>query len=379
METILKTHSNDDTCNQDEAFLVRFTLTSEELNDAENKSEESNDEENPSIFSDVLVVITWCGNVVKLTNENEVSGEFNGTNDLLIHATPNHLSTMLKTSPIMFDLSRECTELGTIKLEISSCFADAVLCTDFNSQSLMTDLKFFTDGVENANMTACLEIQKLSSNGILGNLFKEMNSNGSEQAIKSDKLKVKGGNDEGLENEPCDDLPENCFRRIINKTLLDLKDQIDRCDEVRPVADENIKQLCKTAPEQIPLSSRFQFDCTARCVELFNDFPCDCQQRSRVRCPTCNGCPASGAGSLLTTKVTSAALKQHCKGNLIDRNIHEEDLLKKLCDKYGINVDDVRAVGRTEKVKCKRARKKKIKKVKNVKNSVKCKDNPCDG
>lgn len=391
MATSLMTQPCGDDCNEESEFLVSFVVTSLLMNDNESSQ----------LFSDVLVSITWLGNVVKLKNEQEGVEEFNEKMDLMIHATPTYLSTMLKTSPIMLDLSRGCTELGTIKLDISDCFADAVLCAEFNSQTVSVDLKFIKDGVETADMSAFLRIQKLLNDGISGNLFKENSSKRSDHSKKLEKLKTKfsaregdeGDCDNDSENDPsddfasADDLPEHCKRdlglnqnvyRIINGNLFNLKDQIGPCGEVCPVAGKYIKQLCKPEPELLPLSSRFQFYGTPKCVELFEASPCGCEQRTRVKCPDCGGCLTNRA--LSAPKQAPATSKKHCDGNWIDRNIQEEDLLKKLCDKYGISVEDVRAVGKeTETVGCKKTKKKTARKIKKAKNIKKCKEKLCDG
>lgn len=379
-----------DDCNQETEFLVSFVVMSLEMTDRQSSQ----------LFKDVLVVITWDGNVVKLKNENEDAEEFIESMKLLVHGTPNHMATILKTSPIMFDVSRGCSELGSTKLEISECFADAVLCADFNSQTVTVDLKFSKNEIDNANMTAYFRIQKLLNDGNSQNLFKELSSKKSDHAKKLEKQRKKleaGGADnddydDDSENDPCDDfacpddLPEHCKRdlglnqnvyRIINGNLLNLKDKIGPCGEVCPVAGKYIKELCKSEPEDVPLSSRFHFDSEPKCGEIFDaSRSCGCKRQTNVTCPDCGGRLPSRALSM-QKDIRAEPRQQLCKDNWIDRNIQEEDLLKKLCDKYGISVDEVRAIGQeTDSGKCKKTKKRKVKKVREAK---KCKENPCDG
>ena len=374
MATSLMSHPCGERCDEEAEYKVSFVVTSLEMSDKEAYL----------MFEDVLIAITWDGNVVKLMSNRPEAEEFKEEMDLVIHATPKRLSEKLKSSPIMFDLSRGCTELGTIKLEIKDCFSDAVLCNDFNSQSVSNTFKFVKDDQENAIMNAYFFVQKLLNDGITGNLFKEL------ERKKTERTKMRKRAAEALagkpidecesdENDPCEDfvcpdeLAEHCKRdlglnqniyRIVNGILINTKDQIGPCGEKCPVASKYIKELCKRPSEMVPLSSRFKFKRNeSKCTQLF-DNPCECksQKTNEVNCPQCGG--------TVRGKSCSKSFKA-CKDDWIDRNIREEDLLHKLCDKYGVNIDDVRGVvQQIDPKSCKNDKKKRKKKSKCVKKIV---------
>lgn len=354
MTTSLMSHPCGETCNEEAEFKISLVVASLEMSD----------KDSDQMFSEVLMVITWDGNVVKLTNSQPGAEQFNEAMELLVHATPAHISEKMKTKPILLDLSRGCTELGTVKLPISDCFADAVLCGDFNSQTVSNEFKFVRDDQENATTSVYFHVQKLLDDGIAGKLYKELKSQMVKHAKKMRKLAGGEEDDDDCssdENEPCkdfvcpDEQAEHCKRnlgldqnvyRIINGILINTKDQTGPCGEKCPATAKYIKELRKRPPAPTPLSSRFEFTQNAsKCTQLFDSY-CDCERQKAacdVMCPECGGrlnhkppssCP----------KIYSPPREPTGKDDWIDRNIREEDLLKKLCEKYNISIDDVRGV-----------------------------------
>lgn len=373
MATSLMAQPCGDECNQEAEYQVSFVVTSLEMMD----------KDKGQMFSDVLMIVTWDGNVVKLMNDDEEAETFDQSMNLLIHATAANFSKKLKESPIMFDLTRKCNELGSTKLTISECFADAVLCDDFSSQTVTNEFKFIMNERKNAEMTAYFRVQKLLDDGVGGDIYSSLQS----QRVKHAKAKVgkkkaaasasaAGGDDDddyesdnegedGCKDFMCpDELPENCKNRlgldedvyrIINGNLINIKEKIGPCGEKCPVAQKLIKDLRKSTPADIPLSARFNFnDGSEKCAELFDCFS-DCGQNQTK--PFC-----SQGGS--RPKPSSEPKKRIKKFDMIEQVIQEEDLLKNLCDKYELSVDDIRSVGEVDGKKCKKSKKSMAKKLK---------------
>lgn len=355
-------------CDEEAEYRVSFVVESLEMLDKGKNL----------MLEDVLMVITWDGNVVKLMTAEEDAETFDKSLELLIHATPTNFSKKLRMCPIMFDLSRKCNELGTTKLTISDCFADAVLCDDFNSQTVTNEFKFFKDEVETARMSAHFRVQRQQDDGSGANIYSSLNAKKQKKKqtpkkkpkpkqIKKEKKKTaKGADGSGLgadETEDDDDdsdidsdadnecklfacpdeMPEHCkaklgldenFYRIINGNLINVKEKIGPCGEKCPVAKKLIRDFRRstTADTKVP-TLRKNLE-----AETFADQP----ESSKSRCEQSPDVPF--------------------KFNLIDQNLSEEDLLRKLCDKYGLKVDDIRSVGRQiDAKKCKILKKQKPK------------------
>lgn len=364
-----------DACNQEAEYKVSFFVTSLEMSD----------KEKAQMFESIVIVVTWDGNVMKLSGEDEEETFKRGL-DWIFLSTPENISKKLKLKPIMIDMMRECTELGTIKMKVSDCFGDAVLCKDFNSQTVTNEFKFINGMEENATMNAYFRVQKLLDDGASGSMQKQLKSKLVQKAKNKEKA-IKGSDDceTDSENEICkdfvcpDELAENCKKildqnvyRIINGILINTKDKTGPCGEECPVAGEYLKELCKKPIAAAPLSTRFHFqDDSSKCVELFSSYSCDCECPPKTCQITCPECCGQIANNICISE--SPAPRKPCQNDLIDRNIQEEDLLKKLCDKYGINVDEIRAVEQQnypnmceKKIKVKKLRKKKMNCVKPV-------------
>lgn len=354
------------TCFEEAEFLVSFVVTSLEMMDADEDE----------LSKDVLIVATWDGNVMKLTNtKGDDAKEFSESLDWMIHSTPDDFSKKLQSCPILLNLSRGCQELGTIQLPISGCFADAVLCDDFNSQTVTLDFDFVLEENENAKMQAYFRIHKLLNDGISEKFHESLRSQKAKRRKQLEKQKKKiktnrktsairdtsstESSEKDSEEQPCDDflcpdeLPEGCKRsfgleeavyRIVNGNLVNIRDKTGPCGEKCPVARNFIKDLCKETHDEKKTSTRYQFeDSSPKCHEIF-----DCSRSNQTN-------PSYPDEEIQPDF--------HCKDDWIDRNIKEEDLLEELCRKYEINVEDVRALGREEASKVCEAEHKKKKKI----------------
>jgi hypothetical protein len=146
-----------------------------------------------------------------------------------------------------------CEDFGTIKIPISQCFAEAILCGDFKTQAIQNDFKFYRDGIETACMEMSFYIEKLSRDSI-GDVLKSLeDANKIFQRNLRKKLKARQGDEEDDDDElePCPDfaclteLPEHCKKslelgehvyRIVNGHLINLRDKKGICGETCEVA-----------------------------------------------------------------------------------------------------------------------------------------------
>lgn len=352
MATSLMSHSCGDACKEETQYLVSFAVTSLEMTD----------EDEEELFSEVLVVITWDGNVVKLMkSDQDLMGDFVEKMELLVHASPETFSKKLKSSPIMVNLSREGNDLGTIKLTLSDCLIDSVLCQEFNSQIVSKELKFVKDDEENGAMKVNFRIEKISNDAVSENLNKTMQAKLGKRVKKTKKDKEnssdKDSNDDSCKDFLCpDELPEQCKQnlglnqnvyRIINGNLINVKDKIG--------------QKCPVS-EKISSLNRYEFnDGEPNCEVVFKNSPCLHREQTKIVSPECND-------RSLSSKLPDENYRNRPKDDWIDRNIQEEDLLKKLCIKYGIDADEIRAVG--QKVESKKVKKLKKKKLKDTKKTL---------
>lgn len=152
MASKLMSRECDSACKEETEFLLKFIITSLTLTDNE-ASEELND---------ILVVITFDGNVIKIEDfESNADGNMKYVGrQLTLQMSPEMFSKKLRTCPIMLDLSRGCTELGTLKVQITDCFADAVKCEEFSSEATTNEFNFVKDEVKNASMIMILEVSR---------------------------------------------------------------------------------------------------------------------------------------------------------------------------------------------------------------------------
>lgn len=261
-------------CDEETGLLLKFNITSLVLCDIDKDLG----------FKDILVNLTFDGNVIKIEKSTEILG-LNGTENtefreekiLLIHSTTRHLCTKLKECPILLNLSRGCSILGSRKLEITDCFADAVKCNDFNSQKVTSELEFEAEEKKNALMTICVTVERASDDG-LNDLFKQYGAIRKEAAKKRKaalKKRKADANGEEIEeeeeteeagecedtNDPCgefecpDQISDACkvnmvlkekIYKIFNGNLINIKDKVGPCGVVKcPTANKIAIDLCK--------------------------------------------------------------------------------------------------------------------------------------
>ena len=151
-------------CQTEAEFSLKFVVTALSLTD----------EEEDNGFEDILVTITFDGNVFKIDDFKEKAEggiEFVGRG-LDLRLTPEKFSEKLRTCPIMLNLSRGCNELGTVKMEFSECFMDAPLCEDFEKQSVSTDLKFIKEDEMNGLMAIIFQASREGNSNVFKSLKK---------------------------------------------------------------------------------------------------------------------------------------------------------------------------------------------------------------
>lgn len=188
MATPLRAQECESSCKEVTEFSLKFIITSLVLSDKDkNKG-----------FEEILFATTFEGNVFKIENfeENE-NGEVKLVGrELFLQVTPDELSHKLQTNPIMFDLSRGCNELGTLKLEITDCFADAVRCEEFSAETVTNDFLFVKDGTENATMTLVFQVSRpVNKDSVkLNNLFRRYAKKKSEKLKKIESAKTETEN-----------------------------------------------------------------------------------------------------------------------------------------------------------------------------------------
>jgi hypothetical protein len=80
--------------------------------------------------------------------------------DLLFQATPENFNEKLRNSPIMINFSRDKSDLGTARINIADCFADAVMCDEFDGQTFETELMIKKDGQKTCAFDLSLNISR---------------------------------------------------------------------------------------------------------------------------------------------------------------------------------------------------------------------------
>lgn len=258
-------------CDEETGLLLKFNITSLVLCDIDKDLG----------FKDILVNLTFDGYVIKIEKSSEILKsteitEFRDEKILIIHSTTRSLCTKLKECPILLNLSRGCKVLGSRKLEITDCFAEAVKCNDFNSQKLTSELEFEAEEKKNALMTICVTVERAPDDG-LNDLFKQYGATRKE-ATKKRKAALKkrkgDANEEDVEEEEveeageCEDTNDLCgefecpdqisdackvnmvlkekIYKIFNGNLINIKDKVGPCGVIKcPTAIKIAVDLCK--------------------------------------------------------------------------------------------------------------------------------------
>lgn len=366
MATALMKEPCGDVCGEETDYVVTFGITSLQMTDAKRME----------AFDQVFIIVAWSGMVVKLRQAEE-SEEFTEQHSWEIHLTPHQMSQKLKSSPIMLNLVRGCDDLGNAMLPITECFSDAILCEDFNSETVVNDFKFVLNDQENGSMKAFFRVQKLLDDGVSGSVFKSLKKKlAKTRKPKSGSKNVddfESDDDEDGDHEPCDfacpdELSEQCklemglgrdFYRIINGNLVNLKNKAGPCGDPCEAGRQMTRDVRKASEDAPIFSTRFKFqDCLPKCNEIFGT--------PSVRPSTsCTGLTSNRPLTSFKTRPTSNT-------DWIDKNINEEELLRKLCKKYGINVDDLKEDDSKVDLKEKKVKKTKKSKAKCSK-KAKCK------
>lgn len=156
MATSLMSQACEASCQEEADFSLKFVITSLSLMDSDE-------------LDDVLVSITFDSCVIKIENlEENDDGEMKPVGrELVLQLPPEKMSEKLRACPIMLNLVRGCDELGTQKLIITDCFADAVKCEEFSSETVKSELKFVTDGKENASMDFVFQVSRSDENSVV--------------------------------------------------------------------------------------------------------------------------------------------------------------------------------------------------------------------
>ena len=333
-------------CDEETGLLLKFDITSLVLNDVDKDLG----------FKNILVNLTFDGNVIKMDKSTE-DPEFREKKVLSIRSTTSNFCTKLKECPILINLSRGCKDLGTRKLKITECFAEAVKCNDFHSQKVTSELEFEVEEKKNALMTICVTV-KISPDDGLNDLFQQYGAV-RKMATKKRKIALKkqmrdAGQEEDFEeeeesaddcedtNEPCDDfecpdqisdackvnmvLKEKIYK-IFNGNLINIKDKVGPCGIVKcPTANKIAIDLCKSKSiRSIPLNN--PYDVEPKCEQMLGQFPCGCHVENKVICSTCGG----------------FSLGCNKPAQPVETPVVEESTLKKLCKQYGIDLDEIQS------------------------------------
>lgn len=202
METTLMSQECGTLCNEVTQFSLKFIITSLVLTDKKERKG----------YEDILITMTFEGNVIKIEKfETNDVGELKLIGrGLNLQLTPTMMSLKLRSCPIMLNLARGCDELGTLKLEITDYFADAVKCEEFSSESVTNELKFVKDEAINAKMNFVLQVSRpaaTEASGKLNKLFKDYAKKQTE-AVKESHLEAERV-ENGSYSSCCDDDTES--------------------------------------------------------------------------------------------------------------------------------------------------------------------------
>lgn len=198
-------------------------------------------------YENVLIVITYDGNVMKVEQTKD-SEEFEEGRSLFIQSTPEKLSYSLRSCPILYNLSRGCTELGIFLQNITECFTDSVKCPNFSSQSIAGEIAFTdSDGNENATMTVVFQVRKIEEDVMKG-IFKVYSKEKKKQSKNKSKIKLATGGEELVgEEEEEEEGVKKCYSSESDRSLSCVDEMTDGSDEnpcVLPIFLQSDKPKC---------------------------------------------------------------------------------------------------------------------------------------
>jgi hypothetical protein len=238
-------------CNDDIDFLVTFDVKSlTKLNERDYGDDEK-------LFS-----IVWDGHIMRWTTKAAIE-DLTGAKDTIIHCTPLHLSQKLKYHPIVLNIMCHCDDLGQVQLSLTEYFCNAVLCEDFNSQTIELNVKFAAEDeegalVENILMDLDLKIEKLgdkANEAAFQALKKTFEKASKRMQQKKNKTDASSSDDEEAlcSKFTCaEDTSEYCKKnlqldehvyRIVNGHLINVKEKRGMCGNVCEVASKYCEEL----------------------------------------------------------------------------------------------------------------------------------------
>lgn len=233
-------------CREETQYSLNFVM----------KSLKMTDKDKNSGFENVLIVVTFDGNVMKVEQTKDSEG-FEEGRSLLIQSTPEKLSYSLRSCPILYNLSRGCIELGTFLQNITECFTDSVKCANFSSQSITGEITFTdSEGIVNGAMTVIFQVRKVE-NGVMGGVLKAYSKEKKKLAKQKLKAKLKaklsntsggGVNEEAVEEEEEEEEEaKKCYSSESNRSLScvdEMTDDSDGTQCVLPLFLQSAKPKC---------------------------------------------------------------------------------------------------------------------------------------
>jgi hypothetical protein len=294
MASLLKPQDCGAICQEEAEFSLKFVITTLLLTDVDEFKK----------FEDILVAITFDGNVIKIEDfeENEEGGiAFVGRGQDL-RLTPEQLVGKLRNCPIMINLSRGCNDLGTVKLDISECFVDAVMCEEFSSETCHNDFKFNKDDEENATITLVFQLSRKDETSLYKGLKKpkkavkvtEDNGTDSSFSISCSATTLSCCSNEDLDEDTMKrPLSSNKSKSTHSKCLSDIATSLD----IREYSD-NQQTFCNGC-------GRFSISgvtCDNKnLMTSLPESPCKSEMKVRCRSKEKSPCKASSRSTVLST------------------------------------------------------------------------------
>lgn len=286
-------------CQEEAEFSLKFVIQNFQLFD----------DDNSRGFDNILLVITFDGNVFKIDDFSEdEEGEVkpNGR-ELIFQQSPEQFSQKLGSVPIMFNLSRACDELGTVKLNISKCFSDAVKCEEFSSETSTFDLSFVMNESENATMTLVMQVVRVDGDVATQSLTKSL-------IKKSNKAKKTKATERKAST--VNQVDETLSSSITDASTSSFNCETDLCptDEKSP---SDVSRLSSFEPKSINYSDNFDID------DFFTQQKRIREKRDGLSASTCSNIEVSR--NLLKSAITVGSTK-------VPRTPHKTSVTSKSVD-----------------------------------------------
>lgn len=140
-------------CQENMEFVLKVTITKLKLLGKEASKG----------FEGIQLNLTLDSNVMKIENIDAADENVNIVQELRFQLSPEKFNQKLHFSPVMVNLSRNCDNMGTIKIAIADCFADAVMCDEFAVETIEGGYTFKHEGVNFCEMEMSLQIVRSAS------------------------------------------------------------------------------------------------------------------------------------------------------------------------------------------------------------------------